>query len=79
MRSYTVHNRFEGSTADFVAWIQERGLAGLMELHQSPSREAWVVIAIFGAIEAFLQLCLPGKKVTGPITPKGNIPVYKAS
>lgn len=36
-------------------------------------------LAAFGAIQAVLQLLVPGKRFEGPPTPKGNVPVYKAN
>ena len=33
----------------------------------------------FGALQAVLQLALPGKEHKGPVSPKGNVPIYKAS
>ncbi len=40
---------------------------------------AWKVVALFIAVELLLMRILPGKRVQGPITPKGHIPVYKAN
>jgi 7-dehydrocholesterol reductase len=41
--------------------------------------EAWKSLIIFAAVQLFLMKGLPGRKVEGPITPKGNVPVYKAN
>lgn len=38
---------------------------------------AWTMILIFAAFQIFLMKFLPGKLAEGPITPKGNIPIYK--
>jgi 7-dehydrocholesterol reductase len=40
---------------------------------------AWKIIASFAAFQLFLMKVVPGKPFTGPITPKGNIPLYKAN
>lgn len=40
---------------------------------------AWKIIATFGIVELLLMRVLPGKKVSGPVTPKGNVPIYKAN
>jgi 7-dehydrocholesterol reductase len=40
---------------------------------------AWKVVALFIAVELLLMRILPGKRVQGPVTPKGHIPVYKAN
>jgi 7-dehydrocholesterol reductase len=41
--------------------------------------EAWKIVGTFAAVELFLMKVLPGKKVHGPVTPKGNVPIYKAN
>lgn len=38
---------------------------------------AWKMIAIFAILQLCLMRIVPGKVNYGPITPKGNIPVYK--
>jgi 7-dehydrocholesterol reductase len=43
------------------------------------SKAAWSIIGIFAAIELVLMRLLPGKPFHGPITPAGNVPVYKAN
>ncbi|MES2122077.1 MAG: 7-dehydrocholesterol reductase [Chlamydiota bacterium] len=40
---------------------------------------AWKILAFFAAGELTLMKLLPGRKYYGPVTPKGNIPVYKAN
>lgn len=36
-------------------------------------------MASFGVLEAALQLLTPGKTVHGPVTPRGNVPIYTAN
>jgi 7-dehydrocholesterol reductase len=43
------------------------------------SKTAWSVIAVFAATQLLLMRALPGKPFYGPLTPKGNVPVYKAN
>jgi 7-dehydrocholesterol reductase len=43
------------------------------------SPTAWLILLIFILFEFFLLKSLRGKTFYGPITPKGNIPVYKAN
>ncbi|MCE0724047.1 MULTISPECIES: 7-dehydrocholesterol reductase [Legionella] len=38
---------------------------------------AWKIILVFAVFELALMRILPGKPFNGPITPKGNVPVYK--
>lgn len=40
---------------------------------------AWKILALFMGIELLLMRVLPGKRIKGPVTPKGHIPVYKAN
>lgn len=40
---------------------------------------AWKMILIFGATQLVLMKLLPGKTIEGPLTPGGNIPLYKAN
>jgi len=40
---------------------------------------AWLMIVSFAAFELILMKRLPGKRFLGPITPKGNVPIYKAN
>ena len=39
--------------------------------------EAWCWVGAFGVFQAALQLLIPGSVFKGPVTPKGNVPVYK--
>ena len=40
---------------------------------------AWKILTIFAAVELLLMKILPGRRFYGPITPKGNLPFYKAN
>ena len=69
-----------GSAVEFLQQIASS--TGLEYLQQSYPRPSWLgvrYLASFGLLQAFLQISLPGKKVFGPPTPKGNIPVYKSN
>ncbi len=41
--------------------------------------KAWKILATFTAVELFLMKALPGRKISGPVTPSGNVPIYKAN
>lgn len=43
------------------------------------SKTAWTIIGMFAGIQLLLMKIIPGKPFYGPITPKGNIPIYKAN
>ncbi len=40
---------------------------------------AWKIVGLFAAFQLLLMKIVPGKRFEGPITPEGNIPVYKAN
>lgn len=40
---------------------------------------AWKILACFAAFQLMLMKAVPGKPFVGPVTPKGNIPIYKAN
>ena len=39
--------------------------------------EAWTVFSAFGALQAAMQLLVPGTTFRGPVSPMGNVPEYK--
>lgn len=43
------------------------------------STTAWSIIVCFAVFELALMRILPGKIIYGPVTPKGNVPVYKSN
>lgn len=65
--------------AKTVEQILAGGLPAARAMWPTPSPAAWRIIASFGALEAALQLLTPGKTVQGPVTPRGNIPIYTAN
>lgn len=40
---------------------------------------AWKMLAIFASFQLFLMKIVPGKPFLGPVTPQGNVPLYKAN
>lgn len=73
----------DGSLLKLWHLFQSQGLLTTIWKIWSPiffgSKTAWTMIAIFGGSQLLFMKLLPGKLVKGPITPKGNIPVYKAN
>ncbi len=67
----------DGSIVELVQFAQKAGFSGVRVSWPWPSPEAWAIIASFGGLQAFLQLALPGAVHKGPVSPKGNVPVYK--
>jgi 7-dehydrocholesterol reductase len=72
-----------GSVAELTQVFSEQGILGAIYNIWSPvffgTQTAWTMIFVFAAFELFLMKALPGKRFEGPVTPSGNIPVYKAN
>ena len=58
-------------------FAQDEGLQGLWQAWPRPSPEACLTLVVYGLFQAALQRIVPGKRFEGPVTPKGNTPVYK--
>jgi len=73
----------DGSIKALGALIAQEGLFSTLYCIWRPlffgTPEAWKILAAFAALELSLMKLLPGKKVQGFVTPKGNVPVYKAN
>ncbi|KAF8736503.1 hypothetical protein HU200_014334 [Digitaria exilis] len=70
----------DGSVVKTYEHLREHGVVeGLKAIWPMPTVVAWKIIFGFGLFEAVLQLLLPGKRFEGPISPAGNVPVYKAN
>lgn len=41
--------------------------------------QAWKILATYACVELLFMKLLPGRKFEGPVTQKGNVPVYKAN
>jgi 7-dehydrocholesterol reductase len=60
--------------------LRDHGLLeGLRSIWPMPTVVAGKIILGFALFEAALQLLLPGKRFEGPVSPSGNVPVYKAN
>ncbi len=72
-----------GSFLAFWNIVVENGLFSTVWSIWQPlffgSATAWKILASFAALQLVLMRVVPGKPFLGPITPKGNIPVYKAN
>lgn len=53
------------------------GLTALRTYWPMPSLRAVTILAVFAIFQALLLTLLPGKMVPGPVTAKGNVPMYK--
>ena len=72
-----------GDVYSFYTYVQANGLAAVFQQavldHIMGSRKAWTIIFSLAAFELALMKLLPGRMIKGPITPNGNVPVYKAN
>ena len=73
----------DGSFQNFWHLVWNQGLFSTVASIWFPvffgSATAWKIIASFAAFQLFLMKAVPGKPFVGPITPKGNVPIYKAN
>lgn len=75
------NTQLNGSLSALGEFIQQQGIAQAIYLMATPyifgNATAWALIIIFSIFQLALMRFLPGTVFQGPITPKGNIPVYK--
>lgn len=69
--------QLDGSLLKLLHFAQDRGLQGLWQAWPRPGSEACLTLVAYGLFQAALQCIVPGKRFEGPVTPKGNTPVYK--
>ncbi|MBA2655942.1 MAG: 7-dehydrocholesterol reductase [Tatlockia sp.] len=83
MMIWFTNTEMGGSFSALWQLIQVKGFAIVFYEVWQPnvlgSFSAWAMIAIFMITQLGLMRLLPGKIFKGPITPKGNIPIYKAN
>jgi 7-dehydrocholesterol reductase len=81
LRDTHVHR--DGSLLAQWAYMQQNGVfATLWEIWRPNilgSPTAWAIIGVHSATQLALMRLLPGKRWEGPVTPKGNVPVYTAN
>eukprot|EP00742_Colponemidia_sp_Colp-10_P004497 GILJ01004800.1.p1 GENE.GILJ01004800.1~~GILJ01004800.1.p1 ORF type:complete len:441 (-),score=55.85 GILJ01004800.1:207-1529(-) len=69
-----------GSYAALLDFIGKHGLSGALRLAMpAVTATAVTMVVAFMAFEILLLKFLPGKTYYGPVTPAGNVPVYKAN
>src|SRR5262245_10856943 len=77
------HTALDGSLAALGRLVAREGVGGTISRVFAPvffgSPTAWAVIGIFAASQLALMRLLPGTPFHGPITPRGNVPVYTAN
>lgn len=77
------HTALGGSLAELLRLFARDGVWATLLAIWKPvffgSRTAWTIVGVFAATELALMRLLPGKPFHGPVTPAGNVPVYKAN
>jgi len=72
-----------GSFAQLWELINQKGFFSLLSEVWGPvffgTPMAWSILLIFSSVQLFFMKALPGPLYCGPITPKGNVPIYKAN
>ena len=78
-----INTNLGGSISPLLDLIHNDGLFPTLSMIITPvmlgSATAWKMIGIFAAFQIMLMRLVPGKPFQGPMTPKGNTPVYKAN
>lgn len=73
----------DGSLQNLGALIKQEGFLNVLSIAWGPiafgTPTAWKILAIFFAVQLTLMKLVPGPTFLGPISPKGNRPVYKAN
>jgi 7-dehydrocholesterol reductase len=73
----------DGSLANLWTLFAEQGFWTTLTRAWGPvfwgSKTAWTILGVFAAVQLAFMRLLPGKMFKGPITPEGNVPVYKAN
>lgn len=84
-RSWLAHIRWftitqlNSSLTELYEFARSAGPGGFYCAWPRPSGDAWKFVVAFGVVQAVLQLLMPGKTFLGPVSPKGNTPVYKVT
>ncbi len=76
-----INSTMGGSLQALIHQISQHGFFTTLYRVWQPvflgTRTAWNIICTFMLVQLLLMRIIPGKKVTGPLTPKGHRPVYK--
>lgn len=73
----------DGSFLSLFQLILQNGLWNTLKTICAPiffgSATAWKILGCYALFQLFIMKVVPGKPFAGPITPKGNVPIYKAN
>src|SRR3990167_4450728 len=83
MLMWYTNTSLNGSALQLWNTISQHGLFTTLYRIWQPyffgSTTAWLMIATFAIFQLILMKAVPGKPFAGPVSPKGNIPIYKAN
>lgn len=78
-----INTELGGSLKELFSIILEKGLFNTLKQAWIPyffgSAIAWKILSAFSLFQLLLMKFLPGKLFSGPPTPAGHVPVYKAN
>ncbi len=78
-----INTELGGSFTSFWQLVVRHGFIATLASICAPiffgSPTAWKILVFFAAFQLILMRVVPGKPFLGPVTPKGNTPVYKAN
>lgn len=77
------HTELGGSVASLVTLFEVHGGSEAARRVFGPvlfgTTTGWTIIGVFAAVQLALMRLVPGRPFRGPVTPNGNVPVYKAN
>ncbi len=80
---WTINVEHAGSLFQFYSYVMQHGFFQVMYSLWAPvylgTAMGWKMIGIFALVQLLLMRLVPGKRCEGPITPCGNVPVYKGN
>lgn len=80
---WTINSDYQGSVLVFWQDIVQYGFFHTLHAMWAPvfwgTAKAWKLIGTFALVQLLLMRIVPGKRFEGPITPNGNVPIYKAN
>ena len=79
--AWHINTHMNGSLLNFVNGLFQNGIGHSIWQVWQPyffgTQTAWKIILTFMLTQLLLMRIIPGKKITGPQTPKRNTPLYK--
>jgi 7-dehydrocholesterol reductase len=83
MLLWHTHTALGGSLLALLRELGRDGVFATLRAVWGPrffgSSTAWAILAVYAGLELTLMRVLPGKPFQGPVTPTGNVPIYKAN